>query len=281
VSPSPAPTADAPPFDAAAVAATVYRDGIAAVPGAFDAAWVLRLRADFEVLFAEARARPRGTVGRGPHRYYLAVPPERVRGFVDLVTHPAVTGLCERVLGPDWEVVELGFDVPLPGAVDQPWHRDFEMPAATRDRGVLTSLAFNVTTVTVVPEMGPLEVVPGTQWDDGSAFEHGMFPPAGPAAGYAARAQRRMPALGAASVRTGLTLHRGTANRSAVARPVLILGAVAPEVDTSTAHDLMLTRAYAAALPTAVRAHLRCTHLVDELVPLPQRHDIEGLMMGG
>jgi hypothetical protein len=155
------------------------------------------------------------------------------------------------------------------------------MPAATRDRGLLTSLAFNVTTVTVTPEMGPLEVVPGTQWDDGSLFEHGMFPPAGSAARYAARAQPRMPALGDASVRTGLTLHRGTANRSGTARPVLILGVVAPEVDTSGAHDLMLTRGYAAALPPEVRAHLRCTHLLDELVTLPQRHDIEGLLMGG
>ena len=208
------------------------------------------------------------------------MPPERLRGFVDLINHPAVTLLCERLLGPEWTVVELGFDVPLPGAVDQPWHRDFPMPADTRDRGVLTSLAFNVTTVTVTPEMGPLEIVPGTQWEDGTDFEHGMFPPADRAAGYAAGASRRMPALGDASVRTGLTVHRGTANRSGSSRPVLVLGAVAPHVDTSGAHDLVLTRAYAAALPAAVHAHLRCTLLVDELVPMPQRHDIEGLKMG-
>jgi hypothetical protein len=155
------------------------------------------------------------------------------------------------------------------------------MPAETRDGGVLTSLAFNVSTVTVTPEMGPLEIVPGSQWEDGVDFEHGMFPPADRAAGYAARARPRLPALGDASVRTGLAVHRGTANRSDTARPVLILGAVAPHVDTSDAHDLMLTRAYAAALPAAVRAHLRCTLLVDDLVPLRQRHDIEGLKMGG
>ena len=137
------------------------------------------------------------------------------------------------------------------------------------------------TPVTVTPEMGPLEIAPGTHRDDGSGFAHGMFPPPQDVARYAALAQRRMPRRGDASVRTGLTLHRGTANRSAIARPVLILGAVAPEVDTRQAHDLVLTRAYAAALPAAVRAHLRCTHLLDALVPLPQRHDIEGLLMGG
>jgi hypothetical protein len=279
VVPSPAPPA-APDHDLAAVAATLSRDGIAGLPGAFDPAWVRRLREDFDTLLAEAVSRPDGTVGRGPRRYYFAVPPERVRGFADLVCHPAVTGLCERLLGPQWTVVELGFDVPLPGAVDQPWHRDFAMPADTRDRGVLTSLAFNVTTVTVTPQMGPMEIVPGTHWDDGSDFEYGMFPPAERAAGYRARARRRLPRAGDMSVRTGLTIHRGTANRSSTARPVLILGAVAPQVDTA-AHDLMLTRGYAAALPAPVRDHLRCTLLVDELVPMRQRHDIEGLKMGG
>ena len=108
-----------------------------------------------------------------------------------------------------------------------------------------------------------------------------MFPPPERVARYAALAERRMPALGDASVRTGLTLHRGTANRSAVARPVLVLGMVAPEVVTEPAHHLMLTRAYAAALPPELLHHVRCTHLVEELVPLPQRHDIEGLKMGG
>ena len=123
--------------------------------------------------------------------------------------------------------------------------------------------------------------MPGSQWDDGTAFEHGMFPPAAAAAGYAARATRRLPAAGDASVRTGLAVHRGTANRSAVARPVLILGVVAPQVDTSGAHDLVLTRRFADTLPAAVRDHLRCTMLVDELGPVRQRHDIEGLRMGG
>jgi hypothetical protein len=259
----------------------VYRDGIAGLPGAFAPELVAGLGEDFAVLFAEARSRPDGTVGRGPNRYYFAVPPERLRGFVDLVAHPAVTGLCERILGSEWAVAEVGFDVPLPGATDQPWHRDFDTPAATRDQGVLTSLAFNVTTVTVTPDMGPFEIALGTHWDDGSEFEYGMFPLPEQTAGYAARAQRRMPRLGDASVRTGLTLHRGTANRSERARPVLVLGAVAPAVETAHAHDLMLTRAYAASLPAEVLRHLRCTHLVDELVPLPQRHDIEGLKMGG
>jgi hypothetical protein len=265
-----------PALDLAAVAATVERDGIAGLPGAFDPDWVARLRADFDRADAAARARPGGTVGRGPNRYYFAVHPQTLSGFVDLVTHPYVTGLCATMLGPDWQIVEVGFDVPLPGAQNQPWHRDFPTPPGeTR----LSSLAFNVTTVTVRPEMGPLEIVPGSHRERGDTFADGMFPPAG--VDYASRAVPKLPRVGDASVRTGLAIHRGTANRSAVSRPVLILGAVAPHVETGHVHQLVLSRAHAAGLPAGVLARLRVTDLVDELGPLTQRHDIEGLRMGG
>ncbi len=127
-----------------------------------------------------------GTVPRGPHRYYLAVHPQRIRGFLDLVTHPWVTHLSEAVLGPDYRIVELGFDVALPGAVDQPWHRDFAMPDETRYEGRLTSLAFNATTVDVSPDLAPFEIAPGTQWDTAEDFDHGMFPPRTAASRYGA-----------------------------------------------------------------------------------------------
>lgn len=270
----------APTLDLGAVEATLARDGIAGLPAAFSPEWVARLRADFDVADAEARELESGTVGRGPNRYYFSLPPERLSGFVDLVTHPWVTALSERVLGPDWAVAEIGFDVPLPGALDQPWHRDFHMPAETRADGRLTSLAFNVTTVTVTPDMGPLEVAPGTHREPGDGFDHGMFPPAEATGPYAAAAVRKFPRVGDASVRTGLTLHRGTRNLSAVSRPVLILGTVAPGVDTAV-HRLVLSRAYAAGLPTAVRQRLIGVELVDEVGPLVQQHDIEGLQMGG
>jgi hypothetical protein len=267
--------------DLAEVTRAVQADGIAGLPGALNPEWVVRLREDFEAAFADARSIEGGTVGRGPNRYYFAVPPERLRGFLDLMTHPWLTGLCERMLGPDWTLVEVGFDVPLPGAVDQPWHRDFPIPEDTRATGVLTSLAFNVTTVTVRPEMGPFEIAPGSHRDDGDAFEHGMFPPPEQAAHYAARARRKLPRLGDMSVRTGLAVHRGTRNLSAESRPVLVLGMVAPHVVTEGAHDLILTKEFFRTLPAAVRGHLRCTELVDALAPMIQRHDIEGLKMGG
>ena len=187
---------------AAEQSAAIYRDGIVGLPGCFSTGWADRLHADFESVFADARTQPKGLIGRGPHRHYFAVHPERIRGFVDLVSHPAVTRLCAELLGPDYLIIELGFDVPLPGAVSQPWHRDFATPPETR-QGVLTSLAFNLTTVDVTPDLAPFEIAPGTHFDDGSAFEHGMFPRPEDYPRYDALASRRFPRRGDVAARTG------------------------------------------------------------------------------
>ena len=256
----------------------VYQDGIAGVPGALPRAWGEALLEDFQTLFAEARGRPDGTVNRGTNRFYFTVHPERLRGFVDLVTHPVVAALSAEVLGPDWRVVEVAFDVPLPGSRHQPWHRDFPTPDETRDERRLTSLAFNLTAVDVTAEMGPFEIAPGTHWDDGSAFDHGMFPAEEAAPRYDGLRQPRMPRLGDMSVRSGLTVHRGTPNRSDQARPVLILGVIGPQVDPGP-HGLQLSTDYAATLPPELLARLHAS-VVPELQPLVQSHTIEGLVMG-
>ena len=256
---------------------SVERDGIAGVPGAFTADWADRLREDFEVAFERARSIDRGTVGRGPDRHYFAVPPQWIRGFLDLVTHPAVRDLATDVLGEDHKIVELGFDVPLPGAVDQPWHRDFPLPGPPD--GPLTSLAWNVTTVDVGPDMGPFEIAPGTHRDDGATWDHGMFPPVADYPRYQALASRRMTRRGDMSVRTGLTVHHGTANTSDRMRAVLILGAATRDTPTDV-HGLPVTRDWWEALPADLRRTLDCT-IVERLGPIRQRHDIEGLHMGG
>ena len=279
-----APTAAGPDraLDFPSLAADLYRDGIVGLPGCFPPEWADALHDDFEAAFTAARSYPEGTVNRGPQRYYFSVHPERIRGFVDLVSHPAITGLCTEVLGPDYLIVELGFDVPLAGAQDQPWHRDFRTPPVTASTGRLTSLAFNITTVDVTPDLAPFEIAPGTQFDDGAAFEHGMFPRPEAYARYAERASRRYPKRGDVAARTGLTVHRGTQNHSDRSRAVLILGAVTGDTDPSeiAVHDLVADPAVPRR-PAAGRApHLHCT-VVDELAPIMQKHDIEGLMMGG
>ncbi|PPK98050.1 ectoine hydroxylase-related dioxygenase (phytanoyl-CoA dioxygenase family) [Kineococcus xinjiangensis] len=265
--------------EAREILAGLYGDGIIARRGAFSREWAARMGEDIETAFAEARGREGGAVGRGPNRWYVEIHPEQLRGFVDLVDHPWVRKVCETVLGPQYQIVEVGFDIPFAGAVDQPWHRDFPMPEETRTTGRLTSLAFNLTAVDTEEDMGPFEIAPGTQWDHSEEFGHGMFPPKSMCARYEERAVRRYPQMGDVSARSALTIHRGTQNRSEKARPVLVLGVDAPGAGNAEHHDLAVTRSYYEQLPRRVRDHLVCP-VVDELRPITQKHSIEGLVMG-
>ena len=271
----------------------IHRDGIATLKGALPRRWAADLLADFEVLYAEAEARDLGSpvgqararVPRGPgevaRRYYLAVHPERVRGFRDLVSNRLVDAVCRGVLGDDYQFVELGFDVAMPGAVRQPLHRDFPTPPETEGTGRLSSLAINATCLDVTPEMGPLEIAPGTHFDDSADFDQGMRVPAALSGRYEQRLERRMPKAGDVSLRSGLAIHRGTENVSPHPRPVLILGVMAAQYETFADHDLTLTRDYYESLPTEIKAHLRRCALTEELRPIAQEYVLDFLLEEG
>jgi ectoine hydroxylase-related dioxygenase (phytanoyl-CoA dioxygenase family) len=272
-------TTTADQFEVEEIRHGLETDGIIACKGAFTQAWVQQVREDIDAAFDEARTREGGAVGRGPNRWYVEIHPEALRGFVELVDHPWVRTVCETMLGPDYHFVEVGFDTPFPGATLQPWHRDFPSPTETKDGRRLTSLAFNLTTVDTTDEMGPFEVAPGTQWDRGDDFDHEQFPPKSEYARYEALAVRKYPQVGDISARSALTIHRGTPNLSEVSRPVLVLGVDAPGAGNDAHHDLAVTKHYWETLPQRVRDHLSCP-VLDELRPITQKHDIEGLVMG-
>lgn len=263
-------------YEPAAILGGLYGDGIIACPGAFGRDWVVQLGEDIAQLFAEAQRLPGGVLERGPQRHYVEIHPERLRGFRDIIGHPWVVAVCEAVLGPDYRIVEAGFDIPAPGARLQPWHRDFAAPPATVHGRRLNSLAFNITTVDVHDDMGPLEIAPGTQWDVWEGDP--MFPPPQLHPRYQGLRQRKLPRMGDISARSALTVHRGTANVSQQARPVFVLGADAPDARNAERHDLQLSSAYAATLEPALRQHLAC-RVLDTLEPLVQAHTIGGLLM--
>jgi hypothetical protein len=258
----------------------LYQDGITGLKAAFSPEWVEQLREEMMTAFWDAIQRPRGAVSRGPRRWYVETHPQAFTGFSGLVGHPWVSAMCEAVLGPRYEIVEIGLDVPFQGARHQPWHRDFPSPSESWEGHRITSLAFNVTGVDVTPDMGPLEVAVGTQWDDGRTWRHEMFPPQELWARYDQRAVRKYPQAGDISCRSALTLHRGTTHPSPIARPVLVLGVDAPGAGHAALHDLMVTRDFHDALPPQVREHLVC-RVVDSLVPVTQKHEIEGLLKPG
>jgi hypothetical protein len=265
-------------YDVAPIMGGLYGDGIIGLKGAFTRDFVVRMREDIDVLFDEARRQPGGALERGPNRYYVEIHPERLRGFLDIITHPWVVAVCRTVLGADYKIVEAGFDIPGPGAMNQPWHRDFPAPEATLVGRRLNSLAFNMTMVDVTEDIGPFEIATGTQWDSLEGVDP-MFPPQELWPSYAARAQRKLPQVGDISARSALTIHRGTANRSDKTRPVFVLGVDAPDGRNAEKHDLQLTRSYYDSLPEEQRRHITC-RVVDQLEPIVQAHTIEGLRMG-
>ena len=264
-------------YDPAAIMGGLYGDGIIGLKEAFAPEWADRMYGEIMTLFEEAKAVPGGALPRGPERFYVEVQPERVGGFVDIATHPWFVAVCEAVLGPDYRIVEIGFDIPFPGAADQPWHRDFLAPEATLKGRRLNSLAFNLTTVDTRLEHGPFEIALGTQWDEIEGAKDGMFPDKALWDRYISRAVQKMPQRGDISARSALTIHRGTANRSNEARPVLVVGVDAPDAINAKHHDLQVTSAYLESLPPRVRDHLTY-RVTDHLEQVIQHHVIEGLL---
>ncbi|MEA3036933.1 MAG: hypothetical protein QOH04_2710 [Sphingomonadales bacterium] len=272
-----APEAERDGWEPADILRGLYGDGIIGLKGAFSPAWADRMCGEVMALFEEAMKVPGGALPRGPERWYVEVQPELVSGFVDIATHPWFVAVCERALGPDYRIVEIGFDIPFPGAADQPWHRDFKAPEATMKGRRLNSLAFNLTAIDSRPEHGAFEIAPGTQWDDLAGCPDDMFPPRELWPRYIARAQRKLPQRGDISARSALTIHRGTANRSNEPRPVLVVGVDAPDATNAAHHDLQVTRAYVDSLPPRVRDHLTY-RVTDALEAVIQHHVIEGLL---
>jgi hypothetical protein len=264
-------------YEAGDIMGGLYGDGIIALPGAFPTHFADTLHAEIMTIFAEVKDLPGGALPRGPARWYVEIQPERISGFAAIAAHPWFVAVCEAVLGPDYRIIEVGFDIPFPGAADQPWHRDFAVPEATTLGRRLNSLAFNLTTIDTRPEHGPFEIAPGTQWDRFEGCAKGMFPPEALWPRYEARAVRKLPKRGDISARSALTVHRGTANISSEPRPVLVIGVDAPDATNGAHHDLQATAAYHASLPPVVRDHLPA-RVVERLEPVIQHHVIEGLL---
>lgn len=266
-------------YDVAAIMGGLYGEGIIGLASAFSHDLMDSLHGQCLALYDEAAAIPGGAVPRGPNRWYVAVQPERVDGFVEIASHPWFVAVSTAVLGADYRIVEFGFDIPFPGAADQPWHRDFPGDANNALGRRLSSLAFNLTTVDTRPEHGPMEIAPGTQWDDIRGAKAKMFPDREKWDRYRSLGVQKLPKRGDISARTGLTIHRGTANVSEEPRPVLIVGVVASDVTDAGAHQLEVTAGYLQRLPAVVRDHL-FYRLTDTVGPLRQRHMIEGLLEG-
>src|ERR1043165_5866104 len=95
-------------YDLAGNIETLKKDGIVGLQQAFTRDWAEAMREDMMTAFWSAIRRPGGAVGRGPRRWYVEIHPQDFGGFVDLVTHPWVVGMCRAALGDDYQIVEIG-----------------------------------------------------------------------------------------------------------------------------------------------------------------------------
>ncbi len=263
--------------ETAEIMAGIYGDGIIALSNAYPLQLIDRVYASTLKLFAEARKTGDGTLPRGPNRYYVEVAPESIDGFTEIASHPWFLAVSEAVLGPSWRIVEVGFDIPFPGATLQPWHRDFAAPDVTTQGRQINSLAFNLTAVDTTLDMGPFEIAPGTQWDLIPECPQGMFPDPARWPRYEARKVAKLAQKGSISARSALAVHRGTANISETARPVLVIGVDAPSANNAAHHDLQMTQAFVATLPSVLAGRFT-GRIVDQITAVRQNHVIQGLI---
>lgn len=278
--------------EAATLIDTIYRDGIVGVPNLLSVEWADQLDADLKREFMNALSTPGGAAPRGWNRFYFEPYPERVPGFLELITHPLIVDFSTEMFGHDYQIVELGSDIPLPGAVDQPWHRDFPMPPETRE-GRLSSVCLNASTVDVTPDMGPFQIAPGTQFNPGDDFDGGMFPDESRYPEYLSRMQSKLGKRGTVSIRSGLCMHRGSRSQNTSRlRPVAIVGMVSQECGAVTERRthpddphvprLRVSQQYLDSLPEEVVRHLSYEVVAAterDLPPHFTHHTFEGLKM--
>jgi hypothetical protein len=111
-------------YDVAAIMGGLYGDGIIACKRRFSREWVARLEGRHRdpVRGGEAPARRRARA-----RAATAITSRCIRNACAASSTGRIPGCggLPAVLGEGYKVVEAGFDIPFPGAMHQPWHRDF------------------------------------------------------------------------------------------------------------------------------------------------------------
>jgi ectoine hydroxylase-related dioxygenase (phytanoyl-CoA dioxygenase family) len=211
--------------EADAVHAAIERDGAAIVNGLLPLDVVERVNAEVEDAVAAADPHeelfnPIMQAFHGPFTKQVAGMPGISRTFaVDVMCHPLLLALCDRILAPSCARYQLNLGHLLqrgPGSDEQYLHRDelvwSDVPRPAPELQLATVIAF----VDFTRENGATRIVPGShRWPDRqlSPMEQiAQTPPAPEEIAYA-----EMPA-GSAVVYTGGTIHGGGSNVTDIPR---------------------------------------------------------------
>lgn len=232
------------------------RDGICVIRGLFDRELIQEWAQAFDALFRERQKRPGGLAPREIARYYLTLPWVSPFANTDVFANPTILGVLNRVFPQEYVMVQMGVDVPFQGSDYQEVHRDYRPLFSDQVVTPLYALAVNFPLVEVTAENGPFQMARGTHViprDEGlEKVATGEIP-----------IESFYMKPGDVMIRTPLALHRGSPNRTSIARPMVVMGYVMHWLHTPKV-DLTLPRDYYESLPEQVRQMLRC-EVVDRL----------------
>ncbi|MDQ1456214.1 MAG: hypothetical protein QOH28_1834 [Actinomycetota bacterium] len=203
----------------------IQRDGAAIVEGLLPLDVVARVNAEVEAAVTaadpgEALFNPIMQAFHGPFTKQVAGMPGLSPTFaVDIMCHPLLLALCDRILAPSCARYQLNLGHLLqrgPGSEEQWLHRDeavwSDVPRPAPELQLATVIAF----VDFTRDNGATRVVPGShRWPDRELSPAEQVTRAAPAPDQIAYAE--MPA-GSAVVYTGGTIHAGGANTTETQR---------------------------------------------------------------
>jgi ectoine hydroxylase-related dioxygenase (phytanoyl-CoA dioxygenase family) len=172
----------------------------------------------FQPLLLRAIEQEADNPNRGPSRYYVTLPFQDLWADPQVIDNDAVMAVVEDLVGADGVMCQLASDTPLMGSDHQDLHRDTQLlfPESGAETPVY-QLAVNFPLVDVTLENGPMEYAPGT---------HILSKAEGMARVADGRAPLQPVLLrrGDVMIRDVRHIHRGTPNRTATPRPMVVVG---------------------------------------------------------
>ena len=193
-------------------------DGFCILKGHFPQEKLRSWNEAFRPLLEEHIRREGHLQNRGPGRYYVTLPFLEPFADEEIFADRDVLAVVENLAGADFTMVQLATDTPIQGSDYQEIHRD--TPPLFPEWGIETpafQLAVNFPLVDVTLENGPFEVARGTHLLSKEEGIRRISSGENPLEAVSL-------AAGDVMIRDVRGLHRGTPNRTATARPMVVIG---------------------------------------------------------
>lgn len=196
----------------------VRRTSLTVLEGLIPVQTIDAWNAAFTPLLQAAIAAERDGPNRGPARHYVTLPFRRPWADPAILDNDDIWAVVAELVGEDAVLCQLASDTPSMGSDFQDLHRD--APPLFLESGCETppfQLAVNFPLVDVTAENGPMEWAPGSHMvsrDEGIRRVTSGETPLQPA----------LMKRGDVMIRDVRHIHRGTPNRTAVPRPMIVLG---------------------------------------------------------